>query len=88
MNKYAHIVDGAVDAWGLPEVGVLSDGRTVSNYNLLPTDELKAEGWLLCISTAPNGYDPSKQYLTVDTYTIGADGISVTYKAVNFSSVI
>jgi len=35
------------EQYGLPQTGVLNNGQNVSNYNLLPTAVLEAEGWQL-----------------------------------------
>lgn len=69
---------------GLPTTGTLQDGRTVSNYNLLPEDVLFAEGWLPCEEVKPT-YDGATQYLVVDS-AVEQDGkVIVTYKAVDFA---
>jgi len=66
---------------GLPTTGVLSDGRSVSNYHLLPIETLAAEGWLLCEEIKPE-YDKATQRLTVDAAVQQGGKIIVTYKAV------
>ena len=45
---YAKVVNGQVTRAHLPTSGILQDGRTVSNYHLLPDETLLAEGWLPC----------------------------------------
>lgn len=66
----------------LPFTGILKDGRTVSNYNLLPTETLKAEGWKPMEEVKPT-YDEATQYLAVDTAIDAGDKITVAYKAVD-----
>ena len=53
---YVKIENGNVIQVGLPESGMLKDGRTVSGYNLLPDNALKAEGWLPLEQVMPD-YD-------------------------------
>lgn len=65
----------------LPQTGVLSDGRTVSNYHLLPESVLFSEGWLPCEEIKPE-YNAELQYLVVETAIQQGDIIVVTYKAV------
>jgi hypothetical protein len=43
---YAKIENSQVIQLGLPRVGVLKDGRTISGYNLLDEETLKSEGWI------------------------------------------
>ena len=40
------VLDNEVHKIPLPHTGTLQDGRTVSNYHLLPPEILQAEGWL------------------------------------------
>lgn len=67
---------------GLPSTGILNDGRTVSNYHLLPIETLTAEGWKPIEEVKPE-YDEATQYLVVDTAVGNGDKITVTYKAVD-----
>ena len=55
---YAKVVNGQVVY--VPTSGVLQDGRTVSNYHLLPDETLLAEGWLPCEEIKPT-YDEATQ---------------------------
>lgn len=64
----------------LPITGVLADGRTVSNYNLLPIKTLTVEGWLPCEEVKPT-YDETVQMLVIDTVVKQRSKIVVTYKA-------
>lgn len=45
MSELVRVVEGRV-ATQLPEVGELSDGRTVSAYDKLPEEVLREEGWV------------------------------------------
>jgi len=67
---------------GLPATGILNDGRTVSNYHLLPLETLVAEGWKPMEEVKPT-YDEATQYLAVDTAIDTGTKITVTYKAVD-----
>lgn len=66
----------------LPHSGTLSDGRTVSNYHLLPVETLTAEGWKPIEEVKPT-YDEATQYLEVDTAIDAGDKITVTYVVVD-----
>jgi len=83
FTKYAKVENGQVVQLGLPTSGVLNDGRTVSNYHLLPPDILTVEGWLPCEEVKPE-YDEATQYLVIDTAVVQGDKVIVTYKAVDF----
>lgn len=80
---YAKVVNGKVTQAHLPTSGILQDGRTVSNYHLLPESVLLAEGWLPCEEVKPE-YDEATQYLVIDTEVVQDDKVIVTYKAVDF----
>ena len=67
---------------GLPPVGVLLDGRTVSNYDCLPLETLTAEGWLSCEEIKPT-FDEATHMLVIDTSVQQGDKIVVTYKPVD-----
>jgi hypothetical protein len=75
---YGRIENDKTDI-GLPHSGVLSDGRTVSNYHLLPQEILTSEGWLPVEEVKPV-YDESTQKLARDTVTSDGKTITVTYK--------
>jgi len=68
----------------IPNVYKLIDGRTVTNYNLLPEDELKLEGWMNVIEHKPN-FDLETQQLEISTKEIVNGEIVVTYVAVDKS---
>jgi len=75
---YALVVDNEVVRTRLPKTGVLSDGRTVSNYHLLPHDILLAEGWLPLIDEMP---EAEEGYRAVKTgYEIFVDRVEVIYE--------
>ena len=65
----------------LPMSGVLLDGRSVSNYNLLPELVLLSEGWLPLVLNQPE-YDADTQELSLTSYIIGETQITVNYVAV------
>ena len=77
---YAKVVSGQVTQAHLPTTGEL-DGRTVSNYNLLPESVLLAEGWLPLVEGKPV-YDADTQELRLTGYTIEADKVTANYEAV------
>lgn len=77
---YAKVESEQVTQIGLPTTGTLKDGRTVSNYHLLPKKILKAEGWLPCEEIKPEFTE--EQYLVIDTKETVKDKVIVTYKAV------
>lgn len=64
-----------------PRRNKLSDGRTVSNYNLLPDEILKNEGWTYCesvIEIKPH-FESEKQCLILDTYELNENILTLTY---------
>jgi hypothetical protein len=83
---YAKVENGQVTQAHLPQSGVL-DGKTVSNYNLLPESVLLAEGWLPLELNQPE-YDPETQELRLAGYTIEADKVKANYEAVKKSTTI
>jgi len=78
---YGRILNNSTEL-GLPTAGILLDGRTVSNYHLLPEKTLLEEGWLPCEEVKPE-FDEATQYLEVDTAVDNGSVIVVTYKAVD-----
>ena len=76
MN-YAYIENGQVTKTRLPKVGILKNGSTVSNYNLLPHDVLIAEGWLPLIDEPPE--TDEKHRATLIRYEIYADRVETVY---------
>jgi hypothetical protein len=83
---YVKIENGTVTYVGVLVCGVLSDGRCVSNYNLLPPETLLAEGWLPLELNEPE-YDPATQELQLTGYTINADKVIANYTAVDIVHV-
>jgi hypothetical protein len=77
---YAKVVNGQVTQAHLPTSGVLN-GRTVSNYNLLPESVLLAEGWLPLVENKPE-YDADTQELQLMGYTVETDRVTANYEAV------
>ena len=63
------VINGKVVEEYLPPAGILRDGRTVSNYDLLPMEELAAEGWLPLETVIPE-FDKETQYVVHDRYEI------------------
>jgi len=84
---YAKVVNGQVTQAHLPTSGILQDGRTVSNYHLLPESVLLAEGWLPLELNQPE-YDPETQELRLTGYTVEADKVTANYEAVKKSTTI
>jgi hypothetical protein len=72
------VKDGKVVQTLLPQVGVLSDGRTVSGYHVLPADILRAEGWRDEIDIKPELKDG--EILVFDSYNIKKDLVEVIYR--------
>lgn len=73
------VINGEIKQYQLPKVGTLSDGRTVSGYNLLDEDTLKDEGWLPLEDIQPE-YDVETQYLVQDGYEILEDKVIKKYR--------
>jgi|SRR5690625_4234684 len=76
---YAKVENGKVTSTNLPKKGALSNGQTVSNYNLLPHETLLAEGWLPLEGDTPT-YDPETEYLTGPNYEILEDKVIRTWQ--------
>ena len=77
---YAKIENNQVTLTSLPTSGILSNGQSVSNYNLLSESILLAEGWLPLIESKPV-YDPITQELQLTGYTIGENKVIANYVA-------
>jgi hypothetical protein len=84
---YALVQNGQVIQVGLPSSGILSDGRSVSNYNLLPESVLLSEGWLPLELNEPE-YNPATQELQLIDYTIEAARVIANYEAVNIPKTV
>jgi len=75
--KYVLVEHGQVTKTRLPKTGVLKDGSTVSNYNLLPHEVLIAEGWLPLIDEPP---ETDEKHRAVRTgYEIFTDRVEAVY---------
>jgi hypothetical protein len=73
---HALIVDGQVVQVGLPKVGTLPDGSTVSGFELLDDATLATAGWFPVLETAPPAYNEATHQL--DTSIEAVDGQPVT----------
>lgn len=76
------VINNKVVQTQLPCCGYLSNGDSVSGYNLLPQEVLKAEGWLPLEENKPQ-YDETTQYLEIDNYTILESKVTANYKVVD-----
>lgn len=79
---YAKIENNQVTQTSLPTSGTLSDGRSVSNFDLLPESVLLAEGWLPLVENKPV-YDPATQELQLTGYTTEKDKVTANYVVVD-----
>jgi hypothetical protein len=77
---YALVQDGKVTKIGLPKSGVLSDGRTVSNYDKLTKTALAKEGWLPLEESSP--VCKETETLKFVDYTVTKDKVTANYQAV------
>ena len=73
------VINGEIKQYSLPKTGTLKDGSTVSGYNLLGEDILRAEGWLPLEDVKPE-YDEKTQYLASDGYEILEDKVIRKYR--------
>ena len=71
------VKDGEIIERALPRTGVLSDGRSVSGYHLLPVATLKDEGWLPVVDDKPD-YDPASEQL-IRAEKIEKDRVVINY---------
>ena len=78
MTIYAKVEKGKVVSVGLPETGVLEDGRTVSGYHLLSDKILRKEGWLPVEDERPE-YDESTEYLVGPEYKFRGKKVIAEY---------
>lgn len=76
------IKNGIIERIGLPNVGTLTDGSTVSNYDKLPQETLTGEGWLPVENDKPI-FDTLTQYLVFDSYEILTDKVIAHYKTID-----
>lgn len=75
---YARVEKGEVTEIGLPETGILKDGRTVSGYNLLPEKILKKEGWVIVEEERP-AYDQATEHLVGPNYKVKGNKVVAEY---------
>jgi hypothetical protein len=75
------VINGEVTPATLPKSDKLHDGRTVSNYHLLPADVLLQEGWYPLEQQIPE-YDAESQYIEHDRYDIQTDKVIEVYRVV------
>lgn len=73
------VINGEIKQYSLPKTGTLKDGSTVSGYNLLGEDILRAEGWIPLEDVKPE-YDEKTQYLASDGYEILEDKVIRKYR--------
>lgn len=76
------VINNQVIQTYLPLIGILSDGRCVSNYNLLPMDTLTEEGWLPLIEDKPI-YNQEMQYLQHSEYIITTTNVTEKFVVVD-----
>lgn len=69
----------------LPRTGVLSDGRTVSNYYLLPPEVLESEGWRELEQIRPECGE--NEYLVHDRYEILEDKVIEYFRTETWEEV-
>lgn len=73
------VENGKVVEVDLPLSGTLKDGRTVSNYNLLPIEILLEEGWLPLEQVVPSFYS-EKEYPIHEFYLVEKDKVIEYFK--------
>lgn len=79
---YAYIENKEVSRTGnLPKTWTKKDGTTVSNFHLLPEDEVKEEGWLPLVEDKPE-FDPDTHYLQLSGYDIKEDEVIRRYDVI------
>jgi len=86
MN-YAKVENGQVVRVGLPTTGILQDGSTVANYNLLDESILRSEGWRPLTENKPE-YNAETEYLEFVDYTVGEYEVIANYTVKQIEPVI
>lgn len=79
--QMVQVIDGEIIQYYLPRTGYLSDGSSVSGYDILMRSEpelAKEEGWLLLEDNPPE-YDKKTQYIIEDSYEILEDKVIKKY---------
>lgn len=82
MQRMVQVKDNQIIKYNLPKTGYLSNGSSVSGYDLrmIENPELaKQEGWLPLEDIKPT-YDINTQYLLDDGYEILTDRVIKKYK--------
>lgn len=82
MRDMIQVVNGAIIREYIPKNATMLDGTSVSNYDLLPDEDLKLEGWLPVSENIPE-YNDSTQYLQFKEYIIREDEVIRTYTIVD-----
>ena len=77
---YGRVENGNV-LIGLPRVGVLRDGSTISGYNSLPENVLISEGWLPVEEDIPV-YNQDTEMIQGPEYIVEVDRIISRYQAI------
>lgn len=75
------VINNQIVAHNLPETGYLNNGSSVSGYDKLPIEVLKAEGWLPLTEEIPQCGD--NQHLELSEYRIESDKVVRVYVAVD-----
>jgi len=75
--KYGRVENGNVVV-GLPSIGTLKNGNSVSGYNLLPEGILIEEGWLPLIENIPQ-YNNETEVLQGPNYVVETTQITANY---------
>lgn len=72
--------DGQVVTTRLPASSQRNDGRTVSNYDRLPEQALREDGWLPVDDPSPPAHDPDTEQVVRDGYEVGKDEVTIRYR--------
>lgn len=78
MTLYAHVTDGVVDRFGLPDTWRRDDGSTVSGYHFTDPADLAADGWLPLVEDRPD-LGPNEMH-GQPTYTVADGQVTATYQ--------
>lgn len=79
--QMVQVIEGKIMKYCLPRTGYLSDGSSVSGYDILMRSDpelAKEEGWLLLEDNPPE-YDKKTQYIINDGYEILEDKVIKKY---------
>ena len=75
---YAHVTEGVVDRFGLPDTWRRDDGSTVSGYHFTDPADLAADGWLPLVEDRPD-LGPNEMH-GQPTYTVADGQVTATYQ--------